>query len=178
MFLHCIEWGNCSVLHYATFTPIRLRNAVSQHTQLRWKHVQDLSEAELWALDDKQRDEYFGMGERRRRAEFNRAMRTLMRADLLSTRAAAAPLATLSAEEESALATALADSTSKGAKGAPTGWAIVAYRVFRHPVWFSIQYLAVLDRAVVTSECTWGKQDHPQRLDSRLSLASQCFFFT
>jgi len=51
-------------------------------------HPQDLSEAELWALDDKQRDEHFRQAERRRRAEFDRAKRTLRRVKLFPLLAA------------------------------------------------------------------------------------------
>lgn len=50
--------------------------------------VQELSEAELWALDDKQRDEHFRMDESRRRAEVNRAKRTVERVALLPSVAA------------------------------------------------------------------------------------------
>lgn len=53
------------------------------------KRLQELSEAELWALDDKQRDEHFRMDERRRRVEFNRAKRILERVGLLPMGAAA-----------------------------------------------------------------------------------------
>lgn len=56
--------------------------------------VQELSEAELWALDDKQRDEHFRMDERRRRAEFNRAKRIVERVELLPSVAAAGAPAT------------------------------------------------------------------------------------
>lgn len=45
--------------------------------------TQELSEAELWALDDKQREEHFRLDEHRRRTEVNRARRTFARTNLM-----------------------------------------------------------------------------------------------
>lgn len=73
--------------------------------------VQELSEAELWALDDKQRDEHFRMDERRRRVEFNRAKRTVERVDLLPSVAGAGVPAT-----EMATATPTATPASPSSK--------------------------------------------------------------
>lgn len=53
------------------------------------KRAQELSEAELWALDDKQREEHFRLDERRRRAEVERARRIVERIKLLPTSAVA-----------------------------------------------------------------------------------------
>lgn len=81
--------------------------------------AQELSEAELWALDDKQRDEHFRMEERRRRAEFDRAKRTVERVELLPTVATAGVPAT-----EVAMATPTAtpaSPSSKVAEGAANG---------------------------------------------------------
>lgn len=50
---------------------------------------QELSEAELWTLDDRQREEHFRVGERRRRVEFSRARRTLARVRIINTSLAA-----------------------------------------------------------------------------------------
>ena len=82
-------------------------------------NAQELSEAELWALDDRQRDEHFCMDERRRRAEFNRAKRTMERVELLPSVAVAGVPAT---EMATATSTVTAASpSSKEAVGAANG---------------------------------------------------------
>lgn len=83
------------------------------------RRLQELSEAELWALDDKQRDEHFRMDERRRRAEFNRAKRTVERVELIPSVVAAGAPAT---EMATATPTATpASPSSKEAEGAANG---------------------------------------------------------
>lgn len=82
--------------------------------------VQELSEAELWALDDKQRDEHFRTDERRRRAEFNRAKRIVERVELLPS-VATAGVPTTEIVTATPTATPPSSSPSKGAEGAANG---------------------------------------------------------
>lgn len=68
--------------------------------------TQELSEADLWALDDKQREEHFRLEEQRRRTEVNRARRTLARTALIPVFAiVATPPPDLSVEERAAAQT-------------------------------------------------------------------------
>lgn len=85
-------------------------------------NTQELSEAELWALDDKQRDEHFRLGERRRHAEFDRAKRTLTRVNLVLKEATATPSQGVMPTEAGGEATAAAvDSLSREAEVASNG---------------------------------------------------------
>lgn len=72
--------------------------------------TQELSEAELWALDDKQREEHFRLDERRRRAQVERAKRTVERVKLLPA-AAGAPATASAPSTAMATATAVAPTT-------------------------------------------------------------------
>lgn len=59
------------------FSPIQRR-------LFRSFYGQDLSDAELWVLDDRQREEYFRLSESRRRVEYTRAKRILQRLERIS----------------------------------------------------------------------------------------------
>lgn len=65
------------------------------------------------------------MSEIRRRAEFNRAKRTLARANLLTTEAELASQPTTPTEESEAMAPPTVGGTSKGPKGVQNGWVTV-----------------------------------------------------
>lgn len=72
------------------------------------KITQELSETDLWALDDKQREEHFRLDESRRRTEVDRARRTLVRTNripavVVAVRTVATPPPDVSVEGSAAV---------------------------------------------------------------------------